>query len=101
MITMLNTDCMAYMSTLPDKAFELAIVGPPYGIGENGDRNASRCKLAIAKDYKPFSGMDLEPPPREYFTELMRVSKTKSSGVLIILFRACLLTLRAGLYGTR
>ena len=26
MIKMLNTDCMAYMSTLPDKAFELAIV---------------------------------------------------------------------------
>ena len=26
MITMLNMDCMDYMATLPDKAFELAIV---------------------------------------------------------------------------
>ena len=28
-----NMDCMEYMKTLPDKAFELAIVDPPYGIG--------------------------------------------------------------------
>jgi len=26
MIEMLNMDCMEYMSTLPDKAFDLAIV---------------------------------------------------------------------------
>ena len=26
MIEMLHTDCMDYMATLPDKAFELAIV---------------------------------------------------------------------------
>ena len=28
----LNVDCMEYMRTLPDKAFDLAIVDPPYGI---------------------------------------------------------------------
>ena len=33
MIEMLNMDCMEYMATLPDKAFDLAIVDPPYGIG--------------------------------------------------------------------
>ena len=27
-----NIDCMEYMRTLPDKAFDLAIVDPPYGI---------------------------------------------------------------------
>ena len=26
-----NTDCLEYMKTLPDKAFDLAIVDPPYG----------------------------------------------------------------------
>src|ERR1035438_889260 len=26
-------DCMDYMATLQDKAFDLAIVDPPYGIG--------------------------------------------------------------------
>lgn len=25
-----NTDCLAYMKTLPDKCFSLAIVDPPY-----------------------------------------------------------------------
>ena len=32
----LNTDCMEYMRTLPDKAFDLAIVDPPYGDGNGG-----------------------------------------------------------------
>jgi site-specific DNA-methyltransferase (adenine-specific) len=33
MITLLHTDCMTYMAGLPDKAFDLCIVDPPYGIG--------------------------------------------------------------------
>lgn len=28
-----NIDCMEYMKTLPDKAFDLAVVDPPYGGG--------------------------------------------------------------------
>lgn len=28
-----NMDCMEYMRTLPDKAFDLAVVDPPYGGG--------------------------------------------------------------------
>jgi len=77
LITLLNIDCMEYMATLPDKDFDLAIVDPPYGIGENGDKNASRGKLAIAKNYKAFAGGDKEPPPKEYFIELQRVSKNQ------------------------
>lgn len=73
-IELLNIDCMEYMATLPDKAFDLAIVDPPYGIGESGSRNSSRSKMAIAKDYKPFAGDDLLPPGPEYFVELQRVS---------------------------
>lgn len=30
-----NMDCLEYMRTLPDKAFDLAIADPPYGIGVN------------------------------------------------------------------
>ena len=33
MIELLHTDCMEYMRTLPDNAFDLAIVDPPYGVG--------------------------------------------------------------------
>lgn len=73
----LNIDCMKYMATLPDKYFDLAIVDPPYGIGESGASNHTRSKLAKAKNYKPFSGNDKEPPKQEYFKELFRVSKNQ------------------------
>ena len=29
-----NVDCMEYMRTQPDKAFDLAVVDPPYGGGQ-------------------------------------------------------------------
>ena len=28
-----NVDCLEYMKTLPDNAFDLAVVDPPYGDG--------------------------------------------------------------------
>ncbi len=31
-----NMDCMEYMRTVPDKAFDLAVVDPPYGDGNGG-----------------------------------------------------------------
>lgn len=72
-----HADCMAVMARYPDKHFDLACVDPPYGIGENGSTNKSRGKLAVAKDYKPFAGGDVEPPSIAYFTELQRISKNQ------------------------
>ena len=68
---------MQEMKEFPDKYFDLAIVDPPYGIGENGDKNHTRSGLAKANDYKAFSGMDLKPPSKKYFDELFRVSKNQ------------------------
>jgi site-specific DNA-methyltransferase (adenine-specific) len=72
-----NMDCMEGMKQFPDKYFELAIVDPPYGIGEDGSKNHSRSMIAVSKDYKSFHGKDLEAPPKEYFQELKRVSKNQ------------------------
>ena len=72
-----NCDCMELMSQYEDNHFDLAIVDPPYGIGECGKTNKSRGKLAVAKDYKPFTGEDLDAPPLEYFKEVERVSKNQ------------------------
>lgn len=72
-IQLLNIDCMAYMATLPDKAFELAIVDPPYGIGEGGNNISRHHSQAKYKE----SNWDNEPPPKEYFIELKRVSKNQ------------------------
>lgn len=72
-----NEDCMQMMARYPDKWFELAIVDPPYGIGEDGGRKASRGGKAKATVYKPFAGNDVAAPAVEYFSELRRVSKNQ------------------------
>ena len=74
MIELLHIDCMEYMATLPDKAFDLAVVDPPYenkdAIGiANGNAHA-----ANRKDYRLFKNV---MPPPEYFLELKRVSKNQ------------------------
>jgi len=75
MIELLHQDCMTYMATLPDNAFDLAIVDPPYGIGVDGKNliaNPSDAanKTMLARDHK----WDDAPPPPEYFHELRRVA---------------------------
>ena len=72
-----NEDNMELMARYEDNYFDLAIVDPPYGIGENGSTNKSRGKLAKAKDYHSFAGDDKEPADLSYFTELKRVSKNQ------------------------
>ena len=68
---------MELLKSLPEKYIDLAIIDPPYGIGESGRTNKTRSKNAIAKDYKPFYGKDTESPEKEYFDELFRVSKNQ------------------------
>jgi site-specific DNA-methyltransferase (adenine-specific) len=70
-----NEDCMLGMARYPDKYFDLAIVDPPYGIGEDGRNNHTRGKLAKAKDYRSNSRYDNATPDADYFFELFRVSK--------------------------
>ena len=71
-ITLLNMDCMEYMAGLPDKAFDLAIVDPPYGLGDRLiDGGSALDNRALRQLY---SGWDNEVPPDKYFYELMRVS---------------------------
>ncbi len=77
MIELHNIDCMTYLQSCKDNAFELAIVDPPYGIGESGATNHTRSKLAKAKKYKPFAGGDKTAPSEQYFRELERVSKNQ------------------------
>lgn len=74
MVTMLNCDCMEYMAGLEDKAFDLAIVDPPYGIGVNMENMGRR-----SGEIKKYSGKewDESAPTGEYFDELFRVSKNQ------------------------
>lgn len=78
-----NMDCMEYMRSLPDKAFDLAVVDPPYGIGvmsmnytKSGEvRTHGHC-AAKRRDYSRQSEWDIKPK-KEYFDELFRVAKRK------------------------
>ena len=75
-IELLNIDCMDYMATLPNKAFDLAIVDPPYGIdvsktGEVGGDNLAKATNYGAKDW------DKSAPSDYYFSEIARVSKNQ------------------------
>jgi site-specific DNA-methyltransferase (adenine-specific) len=71
-----NMDCMIGMSEYPDKYFDLAVVDPPYGIGEDGKKNHSRGKLAKAKQFIE-KNWDRIIPDKFYFEELLRVSKNQ------------------------
>ena len=70
-------DCMEAMKSFPDGYFDLAVVDPPYGIGEDGSKNHTRGKIAKSRDYKAFHGNDLTAPNQDYFDELIRVSKNQ------------------------
>ena len=72
-IELLNIDCMEYMATLTDKAFDLAVVDPPYGIGVS---NAKEIGYKGNNVFTPKT-WDNETPPKEYFNELRRVSKNQ------------------------
>ena len=71
-ITLYNADCLPAMKEMPDNAFDLAIVDPPYGIGIT-DAGWVKSNSNIITSNK----WDNNIPPREYFDELFRVSKNQ------------------------
>ena len=76
-IEITNEDNMELMARYPDKYFDICIIDPPYGIGEDGSKNHSRSKMAKSKNYKAFAGNDLKSPEKEFFNELFRISKNQ------------------------
>lgn len=75
--TFYNGDCMDILKKTPDKYYDICIIDPPYGIGEDGSKNHTRGKLATSKNYKSFAGNDINAPKKEYFDEIIRVSKNQ------------------------
>lgn len=70
-IELLHIDCMEYMAGLPDKAFDLAVVDPPYGIEIMKQWGSEKFNYK-QHDIKEW---DNAMPKKEYFDELFRVSK--------------------------
>jgi len=84
MIKLINADCLPAMKEMPYKAFELAIVDPPYGIFGGGRSVTTSTGLKKVKEgdggtwaskyNRQTSKWDFAPT-EEYFMELKRVSK--------------------------
>ena len=65
-------DCLEYMKTLPDKSIDLAVVDPPYGLGDKLTQGGTWA----SKYAKGDASWDIAPSP-EYWKELFRVSKNQ------------------------
>ena len=78
MVELLNIDCVEYMKGLPDNAFDLAIVDPPYGLGMHNAIGNGDKRTGIATNKIWIGGeWDNERPGKEYFEQLFRVSKNQ------------------------
>ena len=67
-----NIDCMEAMAQMKDNEFDLAIVDPPYGIGETWSKSKRDQFYTAGRDY---SYKNTTPPDGEYFQQLFRISK--------------------------
>jgi site-specific DNA-methyltransferase (adenine-specific) len=76
MLTITNEDNMELMARYPDNYFDLAIVDPPYGIGEDGAKNHSRGKATRPTLYTP-KYWDTTTASKKYFKQLKRISKNQ------------------------
>lgn len=94
MITMYNGDCIEYMAAMPDNAYDLAIVDPPYGNGGNAEwdkksrgrfggifgkyiiTRTNDCISMRRSGFEDIEHWDIAPG-ENYFRELFRVSKNQ------------------------
>lgn len=72
-ITITNEDNMQLMARYADNYFELAIVDPPYGLGDSVVNSGGRFK----KYHNKNGNWDSSIPSEDYFQELFRVSKNQ------------------------
>lgn len=73
-IELTNEDNMKLMERCPDNHFDLAIVDPPYGLGDKTTKGG--CNKNTQVKFKEHKWDDVIPTD-EYFTELKRVSKNQ------------------------
>jgi len=76
MIDLKNMDCLEAMKQMDDNQFDLAIVDPPYGISINKQSQGKGGGVAKKIEYTK-KDWDASAPQKEYFNELIRVSKNQ------------------------
>ncbi len=76
MIQLYNEDCMTAMEKMPDNAFDLAIVDPPYGI-RRFQKPSGTTRFSSSKQMQTTGLLWDIKPNKSYFDELFRVSKNQ------------------------
>ena len=76
MIKLTNEDNMQLMARYPDKYFDLAIVDPPYGLGNRLSDGGGKLKNTPMAELYRDKDWDVLPTA-EYWKELFRVSKNQ------------------------
>lgn len=74
-LTLHHCDCRDLMRGLPDNAFNLSIVDPPYGLGNRLCDGAGKLNDRKYINMYRENRWDNEVPTTEYFSELRRVSR--------------------------
>jgi len=67
-------DCLEVLKYIPDKAVDLVLTDPPYGIGESNEKNMSRGGLATPTDYGHYE-WDSSTASDVHIAEVLRTSK--------------------------
>lgn len=71
-----NQDCLEAMRQMPDKAFDLAIVDPPYGLNAAaGGVGGKYLRIKFQNGTLESKPWDVLTPNAEYFDELQRISE--------------------------
>ena len=75
-------DCLEAMKAMPDNAYDLAIVDPPYGLGMDNQKvrtkpNRKNTYLRKGVSQYKVSEWDNEKPLKDYWDNLFRVSKNQ------------------------
>lgn len=77
-INFFNVDNIVFMKATPDNFYDLAIVDPPYGLGDKLAHagNGKNAQSKFTDDFKS-KNWDNKIPPPEYWAQLFRVSKNQ------------------------
>ena len=71
MIKLIQGDCLEVMRGMGDNSVDLVLTDPPYG--KNSDKGTNGFGAAENRRYE--SAWDCNRPPKEYFDEMLRISK--------------------------
>jgi len=79
MIELIHGNCMDYMATLPDKAFDLGSGDPPYfkGVGKMGYFGKKSSSINVKRGVYNIPEWDNQIPDEKYYSELKRTTRNQ------------------------